>query len=205
MAYLEFAPVLCPSIVMLPQGRAGSARIARVRRTFPPRPSIAEPRPYLLEAVRRFVREARACPGVSRIALLGSLATPKPIPKDADVLVTIEPIDDLAPLARVGRRLMGTAQRINLGADVFLADPEGRYIGRICYYRECWPRRACFARSCGLRQHLNDDLQRVTLSREQVSSPPCELWPKVVRRTPLPEDVERLLLSRLETQANAPD
>ena len=41
-------------------------------------------------------------------------------------MLTIEPIDDLAPLARAGRRLMGTAQRINLGADVFLADPEGR-------------------------------------------------------------------------------
>lgn len=169
---------------------------------FPPRPSIAQPRPYLLEAVRRFVREARACPGVSRIALLGSLTTPKPIPKDADVLVTIEPIDDLAPLARVGRRLMGTAQRINLGADVFLADPEGRYIGRICFFRECHPRVRCLARNCGLRPHLNDDLQRVTLSRAQISSPPCELWPNVVRRAALPADVEQLLLAGLE---GAPD
>jgi hypothetical protein len=37
-----------------------------------------------------FVRSARSTPGVLRIALLGSLATDKPMPKDADVLVTID-------------------------------------------------------------------------------------------------------------------
>jgi hypothetical protein len=35
---------------------------------------------------------------------------------------------------------MGRAQTINLGADVFLADTTGRYLGRICHYRECNPR-----------------------------------------------------------------
>jgi hypothetical protein len=38
----------------------------------------------LLLAVRSFVRSARDCPGVLRIALLGSLTTTKLIPKDAD-------------------------------------------------------------------------------------------------------------------------
>jgi hypothetical protein len=46
----------------------------------------------------------------------------------------------LTELARAGRRLMGRAQTINLGADVFLADTTGRYLGRICHYRECNPR-----------------------------------------------------------------
>ena len=63
-----------------------------------------------------------------------------------------------------GRRLQGTAQTINLGADIFLANAAGRYLGRTCHYRECHPRVACRALSCGLRQHLNDDLQVVTLS-----------------------------------------
>jgi hypothetical protein len=36
--------------------------------------------------VLTFVRSARSTPGVLRIALLGSLATDKPVPKDADVL-----------------------------------------------------------------------------------------------------------------------
>ena len=50
--------------------------------------------------------------------------------------------DNLAP---VGRRLKGLAQTINLGAAIFLADDGGRYLGRICHYRECRPRRACLA------------------------------------------------------------
>jgi predicted nucleotidyltransferase len=74
--------------------------------------------------VLTFVRSARSTPGVLRIALLGSLATDKPVPKDADVLVSIDPDVDLDPLARLGRRLQGTAQTINLGADIFLADAD---------------------------------------------------------------------------------
>jgi hypothetical protein len=125
--------------------------------------------------VLTFVRWARSTPGVLQIALLGSLATDKPMPKDADVLVTIDAAVDLDPLARLGRRLKGTAQTINLGADIFLADAAGRYMGRICHYRECRPRVACRALSCGLRQHLNDDLQIVTLSPTLVSAPPIDL------------------------------
>jgi hypothetical protein len=79
------------------------------------------------------------------MALIGSLTTAKPMPKDADVLVTIEDGLDLRPLARAARRLKGTAQRMNLGADIFLANAQERYVGRICHYRECHPRVACHA------------------------------------------------------------
>jgi hypothetical protein len=41
---------------------------------------------------------------------------------DVDALVTIDGAMELTELARAGRRLMGTAQTINLGADIFLAD-----------------------------------------------------------------------------------
>ena len=163
-----------------------------------PRPSVSEPRRPVLEAVLTFVRTARDCPGVLRIALVGSLTTPKPVPKDADVLVTIKADMDLAQLARCGRRLKGTAQTINLGVDIFLADESGRYLGRICHYRECYPRVACRARRCGHRDHLNDDLDVVTLAAELIGAPPIELWPRVVRRLPVPEDTEALLLAVLE-------
>ena len=57
-----------------------------------------------LAASRADLRAGRAnLPGVLRIALVGSLTTPKPLPKDADVLVTIEDGLDLAPLAAKGR------------------------------------------------------------------------------------------------------
>jgi hypothetical protein len=147
--------------------------------------SVAEPRAPLLHAVLRFVLDARACQGVLRIALIGSLTTPKPLPKDADVLVTIEHGLNLGALATVARRLKGTAQQMNLGADIFLAGAQGRYVGRTCPYRECHPRVACRARHCGRREHLNDDLQVITLTRALIAAPPVELWPEIRRRVPV--------------------
>jgi hypothetical protein len=167
-------------------------------RDYPPTPSIAEPRPALLAAVRAFVQAAAGCAGVQRIALVGSLATDKPVPKDADVLVTIDAAMDLTALARAGRRLKGQAQTINLGADIFLADQDGCYLGRICHYRECHPRVLCRARHCGRRQHLNDDLDVVTLSQDLLAAPPVDLWPTIVRRLALPPDVEASLLAEPE-------
>ena len=46
---------------------------------------------------------------------------------------------ELTELARISRQLVGSAQTINLGADIFLADATGRYLGRVCRYRECRP------------------------------------------------------------------
>ena len=113
--------------------------------------------------------------------------------KDADVLVTIDPAMDLSFLARFGRRLKGTAQTIDLGADIFLGDGSDHYLGRICHYRECHARVACRALHCGQRQHLNDDLQIVTLSPALISAPPIDLWPRIVRRCAMPPDTEALL------------
>ena len=177
--------------------------MARRRNSRPPapRPSVPDPRPHLLNAVLAFVRAARSTPGVLRIALLGSLATDKPVPKDADLLVTIDAAMDLASLARLGRRLQGTAQTINLGADIFLADAAGRYIGRICHYRECRSRVACRALSCGLRQHLNDDPQIVTLSPTLVGAPPIELWPRIAARCAVPADTRALLVAKLDDES----
>lgn len=153
-------------------------------------------RDFLLSEILRFVERARACPGVRRIALVGSLTTSKDEPKDADVLVTVEENADLTLLATAGRRLKGRAQSRNRGADIFLADPSGRYIGRTCDWRECRPgiRVACDARYCGRRAFLHDDLDTLTLDAALVMGPPLELWPKVVRRVELPKDVETLLV-----------
>ncbi len=86
-------------------------------------------RAVLLSEVRQFVERAQFFPGVRRIALIGSLATHKDDPKDADVLVTVDDDADLTHLATAGRRLKGHAQSRNRGADIFLADPSGNYIG----------------------------------------------------------------------------
>jgi hypothetical protein len=177
---------------------SGASSRKRRNRSRGPSPSVVEPRLPLLLAVLAFVRAARACPGVHRISLLGSMLTAKAIPKDIDVLVTIDGAMELTGLARAGRRLMGRAQTINLGADIFLVDATGRYLGRICHFRECHPRALCQAQHCGQRDHLNDDLHIVTLSQELLASPPVDLWPSVIRRCSVPADVEHVLLTELE-------
>jgi len=156
----------------------------------------------LLSEVRRFVEHARVCPGVRRIALIGSLTTNKENPKDADVLVTVDDDADLSQLATAGRRLKGHAQSRNKGADIFMADPSGNYIGRICHWRECRPgvRLSCDARHCGRRPFLHDDLDTVTLDASLIKTPPLELWPKIVRRVELPGDIERQLVQPIETR-----
>ena len=81
------------------------------------------------------MERARNIRGVRRIALVGSLATANANPKDADLLIWIDDDADLASLAAVGRQLKGRAQSRNSGADIFLADTDGRYLGRTCH----WP------------------------------------------------------------------
>lgn len=107
-------------------------------------------RSLLLHEVLRFVKRACTCPGVRRIALVGSLAKDKDDPKDADLLVTVDAAADLTSLATAGRKLKGRARSRNKGADIFLADLAGNYIGRTCHWRECRPgiRVACDAPSC---------------------------------------------------------
>jgi hypothetical protein len=170
------------------------------------RPSIParEVRPRLIRDCRDFILTARRLSGVARIALVGSITSPKEVPKDIDVLVTVTDIADLAPLAQAGRRLKGHTQSYNLGADVFLANTIPRYIGRICSWKDCRPglRASCDARHCGRRPFLHDDLDCVSLPDCLVSAPPIELWPQFRCRVTIPEDVQRLLLSPLAASSH---
>lgn len=130
--------------------------------------------------------------GILRIALLGSLTTETRDPKDVDLLVSVDEDCDLAPLATLSRKLLGRMQSLNRGADVFLANPAGEYIGRICIWKVCTPgiRMRCDALNCGQRSHLHDDFLDIQLNEKIIASPPLELWPKiVVRIAPLPSDL----------------
>ena len=152
-------------------------------------------RQQLLEGLRRFIVAAQHIAGVRAIALLGSITTAKPDPKDIDVLIVVDDDADLAALATASRRLQGHAQSRNCGADVFLANPRGIYIGRTCHWRDCRPglRLACDARHCGQRPYLHDDLDTVHLAESVVESPPLTLWPAIKRRGPLPPDLEEFI------------
>lgn len=166
-----------------------------MRRQWEPDPRDEGIREFYLEEVARFLRKAREVPGVRRIALVGSILTNKRVPKDVDLLLTVEDDAELGELAVLGRRLQGTLQGRNKTADLFLASPSGTYLGRLCRWRDCWPglRVACRAEHCGRRKHLYDDLHVLKLARALVEEPPLELWPEVVRRASLPADVEQWL------------
>lgn len=162
---------------------------------------LPDKRADLLRAVLDFVRDARAIPGVRRIALLGSLTTPKAIPKDVDVLVEVSDDLPLDKLASTSRRLLGKTMTTGdgCGADVFLCNPQGEYLGRTCAWKHCAPgiRRACQARHCGRREYLNDDLQIVRLDSTLIAKPLLELWPEIIARTEMPGDVQTLLVGPL--------
>lgn len=149
----------------------------------------------LLEAAVRFIRAAAQVPGVRSISLLGSIVTDRSDPKDIDLLVVISDDADLSVLATYARRLQGRAQQFNRGADVFLADEQGRYLGRTCHWKQCRPgiRASCDALHCGRRPHLHEDLNDVRLSKQAIDKPPVTVWPRVVRHSSLPPDVERAL------------
>ncbi len=161
-------------------------------------------RDKILEAALWFVRAAAELPGVRRIALIGSIMTGRPSPKDVDQLVYVRNDLDLTALAALGRRLKGRLQSHSLGADVFLADEQGRYIGRTCSWKVCRPgvRASCDALHCGRRPYLHDDLKTVRLADALIAAPPLELWPAVVRRCTVPADVEQLLANLAEPHNN---
>jgi predicted nucleotidyltransferase len=158
-------------------------------------PDSLSVRERLLAEAAKFVRNVRRLPGVRRIALLGSVVTEKSEPKDVDLLVWIDETADLGAVATFARRLQGRLQSWGRGADVFLADERGKYLGRTCPWKDCGPglRVACDAQHCGRRPHLHDDLRAIYLAPEMISAPPLELWPQIARRCQLPVDVEDML------------
>lgn len=164
-------------------------------------PPAEEPsrRVRLIAEVLAFVGAACQLPGVVRIALIGSLTTDEPDPKDADLLVTVADDIDLAPLATLERKISGHAQSFNRGADVFLAGPRGNYLGRTCPWKRCGPgiRARCDALHCGQRLYMHDDLDTIHLAGDLIVTPAVELWPQIVARVPVPEDLEQVLLTPL--------
>lgn len=161
-------------------------------------------RAYLIAEALKFTIAAIKLPGVTHVALFGSLTTDKKKPKDADLLVTVTDDADLEPLARIGRRLQGRAQNINRGGEVFLANLGGQYIGRICPWRECAPgiRMRCDALYCGRREYLHDDLRTIPLKSSLIAAPPLELWPEVIARIPIPQDIEQGLIVVLASRGS---
>ena len=75
-------------------------------------PRLKTLRPSLIQLAGAFVQEAVRIPGVKRVALVGSITTPKPNPKDVALLVTVE---DTAELAAVGQVILGVLSAVYQG------------------------------------------------------------------------------------------
>jgi hypothetical protein len=161
---------------------------------------ILEQRRQLLAEVLLFTQAAIRLPGIVRIALIGSLTTDKPDPKDADLLVTVMDDADLTQLATLGRKLQGHAQSFNRGGEVFLADPQHRYLGRTCPWKQCGLgiRASCDVLHCGQRPFLHDDLEDIQLDKSLIAQPPMVLWPKFVTHVPIPDDLAEIVIRPLQ-------
>jgi hypothetical protein len=171
---------------------AASLAVRGIKLLYDPLPPFQprdDARRHLLAGAAAFVKRVKQIKGVTRIALIGSITTPKRSPNNINILLTIASEDIVPDIAAAGRKLMGHAQQLNRGADIFLADPTGRYLGRTCPWRDCGPgiRSRCQAQHCG--GHLYDDLRVLTLKHDTITTPPIEIWPKVVVRGDVPKDV----------------
>jgi len=162
-------------------------------------------RAFLIAEAFQFIERIIAIPGVRRIAMLGSLLSSKANPKDVDLLINVDDETDLTALAKSARRLKGMAQSKNKGADVFLANLAGQYIGRICHWSQCGPqfRATCDARNCGVREYLHDDFDDINLDPRAVKEPPLEIWPSVVYRQSVARDLLPFL-ARYEVNSSEP-
>lgn len=160
---------------------------------------LPELRKIMFAEVRRFVRFARDIAGVERIALIGSLTEDKEFPKDVDLLVTVSEDCDLAPLATLGRQLVGHLAAHNAGADIFLANTNAQYIGRTCPWKKCGRgiRASCDANSCGARKYLHDDFKAIRLNEKLVQFPAVELWPQIKAEPNCPKDLLEQLIQPL--------
>jgi len=176
------------SVRIGPRDHSGSGFYRRV--------SVSSPRPPSLSGKLGVCREFVGSP------CWGSLLTEKSEPKDVDLLVWIDESVELQSFARLARTLQGRLQSCGRGADVFLADERGEYLGRTCPWKECRPglRVACDAQHCGRRPHLHDDTRLIRLAPDLVRTPPLELWPEVIRRCAVPAHVEGML-ARLQDAA----
>ena len=58
-------------------------------------------------------------------------------------------------------------------------------------------RASCDALHCGRRPYLHDDWEAVHLDEALIAASPIELWPEIVARVPVPEDVEQNLTAPL--------
>ena len=163
----------------------------RRNRSHSPMPSVAEPGKALLIAVCSFVRAARSVRGCC------VSVTNKPIPKDADVLVTIDDTTDLTGLARAGRRLKGLLKPSTLA-------PTSSSLMRLGVTSDAFASIASAIRAWHASPSIADAAPTstmthvVTLSKELLAAPPIDLWPDVVRRLKVPPDVDALLLTELE-------
>jgi len=156
------------------------------------RPDRDTDRGALLLAAKWFFNRATKLESVTRIALIGSICTDKKNPKDIDILLTIAPAADIAPISKLKRQMSGRIQRGLLGADIFLAE-EGSYIGRPCRFREPHPRVGCA--QDGLRCDFNrpflcDTSCSFELKKEVITSPPIILYPRLLTAGKIPADVQ---------------
>ena len=141
-----------------------------------------------------FAEKISQLEGVRRIAIVREITTPMKNPEILCLVVTVSEDAPIKPIADAGRKLKSRMQSMPTaaGADVFLASETHEYLGRTCSYRECHPRAACQGSQCN-GTFVNNDFHVFTLEKEVIQSPPVEVFPQVIIRSRIPDDLRRAL------------
>ena len=163
-------------------------------------------RESLLYALNWFLDEVKQFKEVRQVALIGSICTNKPNPKDIDLLISIKPKTDLKKLATLRRKTQGRIGQGLLGTDMFIVE-DGRYLGRLCRYREPWPRVVCCNDNliCDrTRNYLCNTSNNFSIDKSIINNPPITIYPKFSTTIEIPNDVGKVLHPYISQTAKFP-
>lgn len=151
-------------------------------------------RTIFIQHALEFAEQLSRKQGVLRVAIVREITQPVKEPEILCLLVTISEEAPIRPIADIGRKLAGRMLSMPraAGSDLFLANEQHEYLGRTCLYRECHPRVRCEGNQCN-GSYICNDFHVFTLEKEVIQSPPVEVFPRVVIRDRIPNDLRRAL------------
>lgn len=126
----------------------------------------------LRTAADEFAGKVRGLPSVREVAIVGSVAGNDPYPNDLDLAVIVQDLSDLETIAKCARQI----SRHYHAWEVFLFDAALKYLGVVCFRRECPGRSVDCFWGCGQPPHLRILAGFKFSAGEFFSSPIVVLW-----------------------------
>lgn len=102
-------------------------------------------------AAKEFAEKAQKLSSVLEIDIVGSVAGHDPYANDIDLAIVVSNLDEIETIAKYARQM----SKYNPSWDVFVFNKHLKYLGRVCYRKECPTLSVdCSVPRCGEPPHL---------------------------------------------------